>query len=194
METKEIRISAEPQMDPNICRFVIDRPVYDGFYNCRNKAMASGSPLLEALFALPGVTEVLVSGSSITVAKNDPAEWGDLGIKIGETIRARIAAGGTQVSPGAAGKQPPLPGLREKVQKIFDEEINPGIAGHGGSVELKDVQGSVIFVTLSGGCQGCASASFTLRYGIEQLLRERVPEVTDVVDVTDHGAGENPYF
>jgi Fe-S cluster biogenesis protein NfuA len=194
METKEIRISAEPQMDPDICRFVIDRPVYDGFYNCRNKAMASGSPLLEALFALPGITEVLVSGSSITVAKNSPEEWADLGLKVGETIRARMAAGGTQVAPGVAAKQPPLPGLREKVQKVFDEDINPGIAGHGGEVNLVDVQGSVIFVTLSGGCQGCASASFTLRYGIEQALRERVPEVSDVVDVTDHGAGENPYF
>lgn len=194
MTTNDIRISAEPQMDPNICRFVVDRPVYDGFYNCRNKAMASGSPLLEALFALPGVTEVLVAGASITVAKNGPQEWADLGRQVGETIRTSIAAGGTLVAPGVAAKQPPLPGLREKVQKVFDEEINPGIAGHGGSVELKDIQGSVVFVTLAGGCQGCASASFTLRYGIEQLLRERVPEVTDVVDVTDHGAGENPYF
>jgi NFU1 iron-sulfur cluster scaffold homolog, mitochondrial len=194
MNTKDIRIAAEPQMDPNICRFVVDRPVYDGFFNCRNQAMASGSPLLEALFKLPGVTEVLVAGASITVAKNSSEEWADLGRKVGETIRDRIAAGGTLVAPGAAAKQPPIPGLREKVQKIFDEEINPGISGHGGSVELKDIQGSVVFVTLAGGCQGCASASFTLRYGIEQLLRERVPEVTDVVDVTDHGAGEHPYF
>jgi Fe-S cluster biogenesis protein NfuA len=194
MDTKEIRISAEPQMDPDICRFVVDRPVYDGFYNCRSKEMASGSPLLEALFAIPGVSEVLVSGGSVTVAKKSPEEWVDLGVKVGQAIRTCVAAGGTLVAPGAAAKQPPIPGLREKVQKVFDEEINPGIAGHGGQVNLVDIQGSVIFVTLSGGCQGCASASFTLRYGIEQALRERVPEVSDVVDVTDHGAGENPYF
>lgn len=194
MANKEVQIVAEPQMDPNVCRFILDRPVYSGFYNCRSTDMAAGSPLLEALFAVPGVAEVMVAGSSITVAKNNAEEWGDLAVKVGMIIRQKVTAGGTLVDPSKAHRQPPLAGLREKVQKILDEEINPGISGHGGSVELVDVQGSTIFVTLSGGCQGCASASFTLRYGVEQILHDRVPEVTEIVDVTDHSAGANPYF
>jgi len=194
MNTEEIKITAEPQMDPNTCRFIVDRRLYDGLYSCRSKEMAQGSPLLEALFAVPGVSEVLVSGNVLTVAKTGPDDWAAMGKNVGGAIRQAIQAGGQLVAPDPAKKLPPLPGLREKIQKVFDEEINPGIGAHGGSVEIVDIQGTAVFVTMTGGCQGCASASFTLRYGVEQLIRDRVPEVTEIVDVTNHEAGENPYF
>lgn len=192
--TDEIRIMAQPQMDPNVCRFIVDRVVHDGIVNCTSPEMAKDSALLEALFAIDGIREVMVSGGTVTVAKSTDDDWGNLGKKIGAVIRETLLAGGTLISPDFRKNLPPNDELREKVQKVFDSDINPGLAAHGGGVDLIDVQGTTIFVTLSGGCQGCASAVYTLKHGIEQILREKVPEVTEVVDVTDHSAGANPYY
>ena len=193
-KTEEIHISAELQMDPHVCKFIVDHKVYDGFYNCRSKAMAEGSPLLEALFEIPEISEVLISGGTLTVKKSTEDDWPELAKKIGAVLREKMAAGGVLIAPDAETKGPEAAKLQERIQEVFDTEINPGLASHGGSVELMDVQGTTVYLTMAGGCQGCASAGITLRNGIEQILRSRVPEVTEIVDVTDHGAGEDPYF
>ncbi len=84
--------------------------------------------------------------------------------------------------------------LAQKVQDVLDQHINPGVAGHGGSVTLERVEGDTAFITLGGGCQGCGAADVTLRHGIERMIREHVPEIRSIVDATDHAAGENPYY
>jgi len=84
--------------------------------------------------------------------------------------------------------------IRAKVQAVLDQEINPGVASHGGKITLVDVQGSAIVIHMGGGCQGCGMAAVTLRQGVERTLRERVPEVTEIRDSTDHDAGANPYY
>lgn len=185
---------AEPQMDPNVCKFMINRPVYEGVINCTGKEMAEGSPLLEVLFAIDGVSQVLISGGTITVAKNSKEEWGELARKIGIAIRDTMNNGGDLIAADIKDKQPGSEELRQKVQQVIDDELNPGLGMHGGSVELIDIQGTTVFLSMSGGCQGCAAASYTLKHGIEQILRSRVPEVTEIVDVTDHSAGVDPYY
>ncbi len=192
--TKEIKITAEPQMDPNVCRFYIDRPLYDGVVNCRNAEMAKDSPLLEALFAIDGIDSVLVANATLTVKKNSDSEWSELARQVGVTVREKISAGGELISKEAVSRTPESGDLQAKVQAVINEEINPQIAAHGGSVEVVDVQGTTIFMNMSGGCQGCASASHTLRHGVEEILKSRVPEVTEIVDVTDHSSGTNPYY
>jgi Fe/S biogenesis protein NfuA len=86
------------------------------------------------------------------------------------------------------------PSVRDKVQELLDTSINPAVAGHGGYIELIDVKDSTVYVRMSGGCQGCGAADVTLKAGIERMIFEEVPEVTEVLDVTDHGAGQNPYY
>ena len=103
-KAKEIKIMAEPQMDPNVCKFMINQPVYDGVVNCTGKDMAKGSPLLEELFSITGVSRVMISGGTITVAKNSNEEWGDLARKIGVAIRDKMQEGGTLVSPDIKAK------------------------------------------------------------------------------------------
>ena len=80
------------------------------------------------------------------------------------------------------------------VQQVIDSEINPGVASHGGSVQLLDVKGDTAYISLGGGCQGCGMADVTLKHGIETTIRDRVPQVARVLDTTDHAAGTNPYF
>lgn len=84
--------------------------------------------------------------------------------------------------------------LADRIQQVLSEQVNPAIAGHGGAAELVSVDGTVAYMKLSGGCQGCGMAAVTLKQGIERILLEAIPEISEVVDVTDHASGSNPYY
>lgn len=84
--------------------------------------------------------------------------------------------------------------LADKVRQLLDQAVNPMLASHGGYAELVGVEETKVFLSMGGGCQGCAVSAMTLREGIEKQIRAAIPEVTDIVDVTDHDAGENPYY
>jgi Fe/S biogenesis protein NfuA len=80
------------------------------------------------------------------------------------------------------------------VQRVLDAEVNPSLAHHGGQVSLVDVQGGRVFLRFGGGCQGCGMIDTTLREGIDGILRRAIPEISEVLDATDHAAGTNPYY
>ncbi len=82
----------------------------------------------------------------------------------------------------------------ERITQLLDQQVNPALAAHGGFAELKGVDGHTAYVLMGGGCQGCAVSAMTLRDGIERAIKEHVPEITEVVDATDHAAGENPFY
>lgn len=84
--------------------------------------------------------------------------------------------------------------LARRVHELLEQQINPSIAAHGGRADLVKVEDSVAHLRLGGGCQGCGMARVTLSEGISTAIREQIPEITDVIDVTDHGAGVNPYY
>lgn len=84
--------------------------------------------------------------------------------------------------------------MRHKIQQLLDEEINPAVASHGGRIDLVDYANRVVYIRMSGGCQGCSSSAATLRQGVEQSLLKRFPRIKQIVDVTDHAAGQNPYY
>ena len=84
--------------------------------------------------------------------------------------------------------------LEEQVREVLVKRINPSIAAHGGFAELVRVEGSTVVVKLGGGCQGCGMANATVTAGIEKTLTELLDGVENVVDITDHASGENPYF
>ncbi|MDP9495890.1 MAG: NifU family protein [Actinomycetota bacterium] len=98
-------------------------------------------------------------------------------------------------SPAMSAVQGDLTGpLVDQVQQVLTEQVNPAIAAHGGGAELVSVDGTIAYLRLFGGCQGCGLAQVTLKQGIERTLLEAIPELTQVVDVTDHASGENPYI
>ena len=92
------------------------------------------------------------------------------------------------------GSEPLAGPLVERVQRVIDEHINPGVATHGGAVSLVDIRDGVVYLQMGGGCQGCGMASVTLTQGIKQVFMKLVPEIVDIQDVTDHAAGTDPYF
>ncbi len=81
-----------------------------------------------------------------------------------------------------------------EVRRVLDERINPAVAAHGGHVALVDVQDDRVYIRLEGGCQGCGLADVTLKQGIEVEIKRAVEGITEVLDVTDHAGGSNPYY
>jgi Fe-S cluster biogenesis protein NfuA len=190
---REIRIQAEP-ISPGRCRFVVSEPLLDGgARRFGSAAEAKGSPLAEALFAIPEVSEVVVSGGTVTVSKTTLTPWQATGMQVGAAIRAALAAGGPAVAQAAPVSTEEDERLYGRVADLFEAEINPAVARHGGMVELIDVQDATVLLRMSGGCQGCGMADVTLRQGVEALLKRRLPEIRGLIDVTDHSAGTNPY-
>ncbi len=91
-----------------------------------------------------------------------------------------------------------MPGLGTatgiEVQRLIDQQINPSVAAHGGHIALVDVKDEIVYIRLEGGCQGCGMADVTLKQGIESTIRQHLPDIVAVRDVTDHAGGDNPYY
>lgn len=192
---KEIAITGEPTINPATCKFTVDRPVYPGgsaFFG--NREAANLSPLAQRIFQISEVQNVLIAENQITVTKSGVDPWPIIGKLIGTKIREHIQSNDPAVSPQYESGMPSESEIREKVQMLIEKEINPALGAHGGFVELLDVKKNAVYLRLGGGCQGCQSASLTLKMGIEKIIRERIPEVGEVLDATDHAAGRNPYY
>src|SRR5213595_494501 len=179
---------------------MVSEPVHGGgVRRFASPEEARGSPLAEGIFAIADadVAEVIVSGNLVTVVKRSQAPWQTVGKAVGQAIRAALAGAGPAVAPKPTASATPGAdddALYERVADLFESQVNPMVARHGGRIELIDVQDAVVMVRMAGGCQGCGMADVTLRQGIEAMLQQNVPDVKGVVDITDHTAGSNPYF
>jgi Fe/S biogenesis protein NfuA len=109
----------------------------------------------------------------------------------GFQVQAPAGAAGPETTRPASVPQGPI---ADRVREVLEDQVNPAIASHGGAISLVDVQDTEIYLEMSGGCQGCAMSRLTLRQGVERMLRQEIPELTAVHDVTDHASGVNPYF
>ncbi len=191
-----IKITAEiSQHDKSSCRFHVEKPLLPGgFVRFRDKERAKGSPLAERLFAIDGVLAVMIQDSDVTVTRQPPVDWRQVGAPIGAAIRVHLQSGQPAISEEALKTAPEEDLLRQKVQKFLDENVNPAVASHGGFITLIDVQGRNLFIQMGGGCQGCGQANVTLRDGVETSIRQNFPDIGEILDVTDHAGGENPYY
>lgn len=92
------------------------------------------------------------------------------------------------------GENAPSGALADRVRQVLETRVNPAVASHGGEISLVDVDGDIVYLELGGGCQGCGMARVTLKQGVEKMLKEAIPEIRGIVDITDHAAGANPYY
>ena len=171
----------------------------DGEFTALRISIAGGTPLS------PNFELTLVGPDDIRESEQK-VDVGDVTIVIEEEFRPRLEGAtvdfvqrvnesGFEVKLAKTVKLPTLDGpLADRVKSVLDAEINPAIASHGGSITLVGVEGTEIYLEMGGGCQGCAMSRMTLRQGVERMVRQAVPEVTVIHDVTDHSSGENPFF
>ena len=137
---------------------------------------------------------VVVLAASVDQVRGATLDLGEQAGEPGLVIR------NPNVPPAATSSGPLPPGadltsdVARLVLAVLEEQVNPQIASHGGRADLVGVEAGVAYLRLSGGCQGCGLAAVTLSQGITVAIKDAVPEIIEVVDVTAHAEGSNPYF
>ena len=193
-----ITIRAEPsQLDGSLCKFTLNRQVHGGSFLFESAERAAGSPLPERLFQIPGVTSVLIVDNVVTVGRKPGVSWLELMKPIGTAIRSQLLSGAPTLLESrhaAGGSRRTDDEIRGAVQELLDREINPSVASHGGKISVLDVRDGTLSIAMSGGCQGCAASQVTLRQGVEVMVRRVIPEIREIIDVTDHSSGTNPFY
>ncbi len=168
----------------------------------------TGSNMTDFVYALDLVPVAEKADDDVVYSQGDHGELtvivpaGSVDNMIGSVldVPANSAAGGLVIrNPNTPdplyGLDIELSGeLPQKVQAVLDQAVNPALASHGGYAALVNIEESTVYVTMGGGCQGCAASAMTLRDGIKSMLMNALPEITDVIDATDHAAGENPFY
>ncbi len=191
------KITGELTQNPGVCNFHCDTGILDGWtIHFASRDEGKGSPLIDALFDVEGVESVQVSGSTVTVEKNVPTPWPHLAPDIAKAIRTTCGEGMEPIHPSVLEDlmNRPMDSVADDIRDLFEKRINPALASHGGFVKLVKVEDRDVHVEMGGGCQGCASARATLRQGVEGAIRRVAPQVREIIDVTDHAAGANPYY
>ena len=195
----ELRIRGEFTPDPNVCRFVVSKQLFDDdwTFQFNSPADAPGSALIAALFEVEGVSEIRVLRDTFTSTKNSQDPWPALAGKLIPVMRQHLAGDASILDAGEreAMKDAPLEDdVQGVIAELLEQQINPALASHGGFVTLQRIEGHDVYVEMGGGCQGCASSRSTMKFGIERAIKEAVPQVQNVIDAPDHEAGSNPYY
>lgn len=193
---KSLRITATPSMmHPEQCTFQSSEPLFPGgsaFF--AERSQSQGSPLVDKLFDVESVSDVLVNNDVARVTLAGDTDWEMKIPLVGMAIRDALASGAPVISEAVVASMLPPEEVRRRVQQVLDTVINPAVASHGGMVTLLDVSNNAVFLEFGGGCQGCGMVSVTLKYGVERTIRDEVPEIGEILDTTDHAAGRNPYY
>jgi len=198
-ETLAVEIS-DPGPDTDSCKITLNRdlsPDKTEFFETH--AEAADWPMVQKVMRVPGVHSVILKKNVVIVARHASVAWASLLKPIEDAIRTELEPPSQDVSPidaiaNAAAGNGPDEELRTRVQDILDNEINPSVAAHGGYISLLDVQDTRVFLYMGGGCQGCGMAAQTLKHGVETTLRRQIPEISEILDTTDHASGSNPYY
>jgi len=190
-----IKIRGQPTTSAQVCKFVVGgRPIIrlgDAAYF--RKGMEGNSILPRELFKLGYLTKIGIEGDTLVLTSDmKDISWPEKGAEIGKIIRGWQASGAPPIVIEAIEEQNDEVFL--EVAALIEKHVNPSIASHGGIVTLKRVVGDKAYVIMGGGCQGCAASSITLKKGVESMINAQIDEINEIVDITNHDAGINPYY
>jgi NFU1 iron-sulfur cluster scaffold homolog, mitochondrial len=186
-------ISVYVEMTPNnsVMKFVTNRILIEGIIELKNIDEAKEVPLAEFLFSFPYVKEVFISDNFVSITKTNEFNWEDISMEIRYNISEYIREG-KKISKikkfstyksidNSKGK---FSEIEIKIKNILDEYVLPAIAGDGGNIELIsfDEKTKIAKMLLQGACNGCPSSTFTLKNGIEELLKQMLPNEIKAVE------------
>ncbi len=191
-----IEVYAEVTPNPSVMKFGTNKALTQTNVEFKNIDEANqSSPLAQAIFNFPFVKEVFISDNYISITKYDMVEWNEVYGEVRTFIREYLADGKTiikelpkQETTATKVKEPviKLEGISAQIVDILDEYIKPAVAGDGGNIAFRsyDESNKVVSVILQGACSGCPSSTATLKNGIENLLKEMLPnQINEVVAI-----------
>lgn len=198
METRTLPVSVYAESTPNpvSMRYVASRVLLEEgrMLEFRMPEEAEGvSPLAEKIFNLPFVAGVFISSNFITVTRTDVVEWDMVQSELREYIQEYLNSDGrvlhadapsqalAQANERATSHAAPLTAEDEQIVQVLDEYVRPAVEADGGHIAFRSFREGIVTVTLQGSCSGCPSSMVTLKGGIENLLKQMVPGVREVV-------------
>ncbi len=186
MTDKTIELSAMPTPNPNTIKFLPNKDFFEaGSVDFPNKEKAEGSILPETLFQIDGIEGVMVGHNFVSVTKTSDTTWETVLEVIRNTIIETLSAESDVIKPELVEEAQQSvehdDEISQKIQQILDEEIRPAIAMDGGDVSLRSYEDGIVRLYLQGACSTCPSATMTLKMGIENRLKEDIPEIVEVV-------------
>ena len=182
-----ITVYAESTPNPATIKFVCSKRIVGEIYEAKNIGEAKNSPLVTELFHKAYIKEVFMDENFISITKYDIAEWDDIVHELREYLRDYIASNKVIVNEVAKQKdksqQTVHEGTAKEIIQIIDQHIKPAVASDGGNIvfDSYDEESKAVQVILQGACSGCPSSTFTLKNGIEQLLRDMLPGKVEAV-------------
>ena len=187
-------ISIYTEMTPNpvTMKFVLNFLLIDEegtSIEFRTKEKAEVSPLAKKIFELPYVNGVFITSNFITVTRDESCEWFEVMPEIKELIKAKLTLKEPLLTGDFITEESEAPinfsgDIEQKIISILDEYIRPAVEGDGGAIHFKSFENGAVTVMLRGSCHGCPSTNTTLKMGVQNLLREMLPEVKNVITET----------
>ncbi|MEO5668987.1 MAG: NifU family protein [Bdellovibrionota bacterium] len=189
MSASEYSVELEFTPNPNTLKYTTNVAfLLAGAQNYKDIEAARGkSPLAEKLMSLDGVGAIMVGKNFVTVTLNDQERLTELNDEIIETIKTFLATGEKAVRLDALMSETttvqPKNEIERKIVEILDNDIRPAVAMDGGDITFEKFEDGIVFLHLKGACAGCPSSTATLKMGIENRLKDSIPEVTEVVSI-----------
>jgi Fe-S cluster biogenesis protein NfuA len=196
-ETKKIPVTiyAESTPNPDVLKFVSNKKLVDSTYEFTSIDVAIPSPLASELFNFPFVKSVFIDENYVSITKYNNAEWDDITMELREFIKNHIETGKAIISENElkSVKQTEntldqefesLDDTSKEIVNILEEYVKPAVASDGGNIEFKsyDKNTKVVSVVLQGACSGCPSSTYTLKNGIENMLKEMLGDRINSVE------------
>lgn len=184
---ERIDISLEFTPNPNTLKYVTNRTLLErGAANFSSQNAAERSPLAKRLFSVLGVSAVMIGKNFVTVTKGAEGDWEGLNRGVNEVLADHLGKNMPVVDADFTTGGPTGQGsgaIEDKIREILDREIRPAVAMDGGDITFEKFENGTVYLYLQGSCSGCPSSTATLKMGIENRLKEAIPEVQEVVSV-----------
>lgn len=183
---KDIAITLEFTPNPNTLKFLVNQPLLpQGAANFLTKESATHAPLAQKVFDISGVKAVLIGTNFVTITKADNGNWDVLADEVPNAIETHLKADlpvvtadwSFQTSEGSSSE------IERKIREVLDNEIRPAVAMDGGDITFGKYEDGIVYLHLQGSCSSCPSSVMTLKMGVENRLKEAVPEVKEVVQM-----------
>ncbi len=194
MENKKlVTVYAEATPNPASMKFVLNNYILqEGSVEYSNPSQAGNSPLARQLFTFSGINSVFITANFITLSKNSDVDWYEMIPILREYIKnyfqneEPVFTGPTeQVADTSIERTKTASALETKIIETLEEYVKPAVEQDGGAIHFKSFEDGVVTVVMKGSCSGCPSSTLTLKSGIENLLKQLIPEVSEVVALAD---------
>lgn len=184
---QDVYVSLEFTPNPNTLKYSVNRQLLErGAVNfVKAEDVGTRSPLAAKLFAIPGISGVMLGRDFVTVTKTEEGDWDVVHKTTSETIHKHLTENGIVMAEEGIRKDHKggETEIENKIRDILDRDIRPAVAMDGGDITFEKFENGVVYLYLQGSCSGCPSSTATLKMGIETRLREAIPEVIEVVAV-----------